>query len=142
MLINTDTFQRVEDYQLRQLYPNVSFPQKLSDAALVDFPFKVLNSPEQPAIPTTQKVVDGGNEEIDGEWFIVWQVIDKTPEELYAENARVWEIQARLLSIDTESLKPLREVAVGRGAEGAQQLLVDLDAEYVALTAELAALAV
>jgi hypothetical protein len=140
MLINTDTFQRVEDYQLRQLYPNVSFPQKLSDAALVDFPYKVLNAPEQPAVPSHQKVVDGGNEEIEGQWFIVWQVVDKTPEELYAENARVWEIQARLMSIDTESIKPLRQVAAGLGEQGATQQLIDLNTEFEALTAELAAL--
>lgn len=140
MLINTTTFQRVEDYQLRQLYPNVSFPQKLSDAALVDFPYKVLNAPEQPAIPSTQKVVDGGNEEINGEWFIVWQVIDKSPEELYAENARVWEIQARLMAIDSDSVRPLRQVTAGVDTATATQKLVDLDAEFVALTAELAAL--
>lgn len=140
MLINTDTLQRVEDYQLRQLYPNVSFPQKLSDAALVDFPFKVLNSPEQPVVPSHQKVVDAGNEEIDGQWFITWQVVDKTPEELYAENARVWEIQSRLMSIDSESVRPLRQVTAGANVAEATQKLVDLDAEFVALTAELAAL--
>lgn len=140
MLINTDTFQRVEDYQLRQLYPNVSFPQKLSDAALVDFPYKVLNYPEQPATPSHQKVVDGGNEEINGEWFIVWQVVDKTPEELYAENARVWEIQSRLMAIDAESLRPLRQVAAGADTVAATQKLTELNTEFDALTAELAAL--
>lgn len=142
MLINTTTFERVEDYQLRQLYPSVSFAETLSDAALEGFPFKVLTAPEQPAVESTQKVVDSGNEEIEGKWFIVWQVVDKTPEELYSENSRVWEIQARLMAIDTESLGPLRQVAVGKGDQGATELLAALDTEHEQLTAELAALAV
>jgi hypothetical protein len=140
MLINTETLQRVEDYQLRQLYPNVSFPQQLSDAALVDFPFKVLNYPEQPSVPAHQKIVDSGNEEIEGQWFIVWQVVDKTPEELYAENSRVWEIQARLVAIDSESLRPLRQLAAGSDTASATQKLTELNTEFDALTAELAAL--
>jgi hypothetical protein len=142
MLINTTTFQRIEDAELRDLYKNVSFAEILSDAALEGFPFKVLKSPEQPTITSTQKVVDSGNEEINGEWFIVWQVVDKTPEELYAENSRVWEIQSRLTAIDVESVKPLREVAVGLGDQGALVKLQELNSEYVALAAELAALAV
>lgn len=142
MLINTITFQRVEDHQLRQMYPNVSFAETLSNATLEGFPFKVLNAHEQPAVESTQKVIDSGNEEIDGQWYTTWQVIDKTPEEMYSENSRVWEIQARLAAIDTESIGPLREVAIGRGVEGATQRLTALNDEHVALSAELAALAV
>lgn len=143
VLINLDTLQRVDESELRyRLYPEVSFAVTLSDAALEGFPFKVLNEPEKPVITSTQNVVDNGEEEIDGKWYVTWGIVEKTPQELYAENNRVWEIQSRLASIDTESVRPLREVAAGRGDQGATARLVELDAEFEALTAELAALAV
>lgn len=143
MLISLDTLERVEESELRyRIHPDVSFAVTLSDAALEGFPYKVLNEPEQPTVTSAQKVIDNGQEEIDGAWYIVWGVVDKTPQELYSENSRVWEIQARLASIDAESLRPLREVAAGRGDQGATEKLVELDSEFEALTAELAALAV
>ncbi len=143
MLISLDTLERVEESELRyRIHPDVSFAVTLSDAALEGFPYKVLNEPEQPTVTSAQKVIDNGQEEIDGAWYIVWGVVDKTPQELYSENSRVWEIQARLASIDTESVRPLREVAAGRGDQGATEKLVELDSEFEALTAELAALAV
>lgn len=143
MLISLDTLERVEESELRyRIHPDVSFAVTLSDAALEGFPYKVLNEPEQPIVTSAQKVIDNGQEEIDGAWYIVWGVVDKTPQELYSENSRVWEIQARLASIDTESVRPLREVAAGRGDQGATEKLVELDSEFEALTAELAALAV
>ncbi len=140
MLISLVTKERVEDHQLYQLYPNVSFAETLSDAALEGFPYKVLRQTEQPLVESHQKVIDAGSEEIDGKWYYVWQVVDKTPDELYAENSRVWEIQARLDTITTQTLKPLRQVAIGLGDNGSLQELTDLNTEFEALTAELEAL--
>lgn len=141
MLINTDTMQRVDEYYFRSLYPNISFANTLSNASLEGYGHMVLNYPEQPQVPSTQKVLDNGaNEFIDGEWFVKWEIVDKTPQELYAENPRPGEIQYRLQEINNETIVPLRAVVVGTGTDEQKQLLAALDTEYHALSEELAAL--
>lgn len=141
MLININTLQRIEPYELRSLYPNTSWPIEPSDAALADIEYRNLYPGEQPAVESTQKVIDNGSElRDDGKWYIVWAIVDKTPEEIFAENPRVFEIQMRLPMIDPESVPLIRAVVTNKATEEQIAQLNALEQEFLDLTAELKAL--
>jgi hypothetical protein len=63
----------------------------------------------------------------------------RTPAEIAA--ARKAEILGRLSTIDQESVRPLRSISDGTGADFDRQKLSTLDAEAAALRTELAGLA-
>jgi hypothetical protein len=141
MLININTLQRIEPYELRSLYPNTSWPIEPSDAALADIEYRNLFPGEQPAVTDTQKVIDNGSEQReDGKWYIVWAVVDKTPEEIFAESPRVFEIQMRLPQIDPESVPLIRAVVTNKATQEQIDKLAELEQEFLDLTAELKAL--
>lgn len=137
MLINIKTLARVDESAFRAKYPSVSFPRELTDNHVRPYGHAVLNFGPQPTVASTQRVVDGGNVEVDGKWQVQWDIVDKTKEELIAENPRVAEIKARLSAMDFESIRPLRAIQAGTDEQADHDKLAALAAEHVELVAEL-----
>lgn len=84
MLINTETFEQVTEYNFRITHPNTSFPSKLTDAILAPFGYAVLNFTSHPNFDSwTQKLTEGTPEQRDGKWYQTWilKPITHTPEE-------------------------------------------------------------
>lgn len=140
MLINTTTMVRTPEADFRALFNNKSFPATLTDDSLEGLGFKVLNEPEQPSVSAKQRVIDGGNAQIDGKWFVKWVVVDKTREEILAESPRVAQINERLAAIDVATIRPLRALQLGRGTQADTDTLNALQTEYASLLDELDAL--
>jgi hypothetical protein len=68
--------------QLRRDNPQVSFPKNIPDIILVDFNVYPLTETSQPEVVYTQKVEEGTPVLVNGVWTQVWNVVDKTPEEI------------------------------------------------------------
>lgn len=70
-------------YEIRQSFPNVSFPEYPTDA---DFEvvgvFPVVQTPQPAHDPITQNLIQLPPEYVDGQWFQVWSVEPATPEEI------------------------------------------------------------
>ena len=81
---------KVEDglarkYSLNQLItdnPTVSFSARPNLDSLADYSVYPYENPQKPSIdPAIEKVIDGGIQEVDGQWVQVWTVEQKTTEE-------------------------------------------------------------
>ncbi len=76
MLIKTTTVERITETDFIALVGDDLLPHLESGE------FASLNYPEQPVAPTGQKVVDNGQELVDGKWQVQWAIVDKTLAEL------------------------------------------------------------
>ena len=70
--------------QLRRDNPNTSFPKTISNEILTRFDVYPYTQKEQPTCDEkTQKIVDGGfDQDESGNWTKIWNIVEKTPEEL------------------------------------------------------------
>ena len=70
--------------QLRRDDPNTSFPKTISNEILTRFDVYPYTQQEQPTYDEkTQKIVDGGfDQDESGNWTKIWNIVEKTPEEL------------------------------------------------------------
>jgi len=70
--------------QLRRDNPNTSFPKTISNEILTRFDVYPYTQQEQPTYDEkTQKIVDGGfDQDESGNWTKIWNIVEKTPEEL------------------------------------------------------------
>ena len=85
MLYNTQTKTRIDEQAFRMLHPNVSFPQSLTDDILIPYKHCNLNYPQQPINNSTEKVTEDGEELANGTWQVKWKLVEKTIEEIQAE---------------------------------------------------------
>jgi len=66
-------------------YPDISFPDVMDDELLSDYGvFSVAETPA-PDETLTKKVVELQPIDIDGQWTQKWELVDKTPTEIYIE---------------------------------------------------------
>ena len=80
IFINTQTMAYpVTQDQIQAEYPNTSFPTHF----VAPEPYEtVFDSPQPSYDPITQAVVQGTPEQISGQWYQVWDVVDLTPEQI------------------------------------------------------------
>jgi len=80
----------VENYSISQLYrdnPQVSFPQNIPDATLVEFGVYPLRATTQPTYNVaTERIEVGAPVQQDDEWVQVWNVVSLTAEEMQQRN--------------------------------------------------------
>lgn len=74
---------------LRRAYPNVSFPEGLSDGEVAEFNCFRVNETEPPTAPSGKKVVQIDPTQIDGQWFVAWAIEDYTQEEISQQWAAI-----------------------------------------------------
>lgn len=69
--------------------PDVSWPAgPLPDSLLAEYGVYPVRQTAPPAFdPATQTVVQDGAEQLQGEWFSTWSVVQLTPEQIAAKNA-------------------------------------------------------
>lgn len=81
----------------------IRFPEKKLQRMQIADPegsgYEILNIDNKPTAGIYDKVVDGGNMDVNGVWFIDWQVVDKNEAEL----------SATLNALKTEKAKDLSE---------------------------------
>lgn len=70
MLLNIKTKERIDEHQFRLKHSNVSFPVELTDAALSDFGYAILNYPSPLTPSNGNTIIDDGVECINGLWFV------------------------------------------------------------------------
>ena len=135
MYLHIETLKQCTEQEIRQAFPNTSFPQPF----VVPDGYAVLFAAPQPAYdPITQAVRQGTPVLTDkGHWEQTWEVVDLDADAIAANKAaqaaaRKTAILAELASIDSKSIRALREGNATRIAE--------LEAQAQALRTELAAL--
>lgn len=104
MLINTETFEQVTEYNFRITHPNISFPSMLTDNILAPFGYAVLNFISQPEFDGwTHELSEGNPEQRDGKWYQTWVLtpVTHTPEE--EENYLNQLKEQKILQIDQET---------------------------------------
>jgi hypothetical protein len=141
-ILNIETEERLSEDEFRELFPSISFPEELTDKALLNYGYAVLSSTMSPEVPSTQKVVDIGNILIDDVWHVNWQIVNKTPDEINFENLRITEIKARFVQMDLESIRPLRAIVSKVHTQEDLDKLSELSQEHATLLAELHAITV
>lgn len=72
-------------FDLRHAYPNVSFPEALSDEEAAEFYCFCVNETQPPVAPSGKKVVQIDPTQIDGQWFVAWALEDYTQGEIDAQ---------------------------------------------------------
>lgn len=140
MILNLTTRERLSTPEFRGLYKEISFPAILDDETLNSFGYAILHGTEKPDVNSNQKAIDAGNQCIDGQWSVKWEIVEKTHDELIAENIEVAEIRARLSSIDLESIAPMRAVMLATGDDSDMRKLTAFDDESRKLNKRLKAL--
>ena len=127
MLINFISQQRLSEEEFRNANPNLSFPAVLTDEILLPFNCINLIYPIKPEVLRSQKVIDGGNININNLWQVKWVIVDKTPEE-YQEALKLFEEE---VTINTQ--KRLDDFAATKGYDGILSVCTyagnELDAE-------------
>lgn len=77
-------------FNLKEDNPNTSFPSNLSPEDLAEFDVFPVAYTQAPAVQPHQKAVqDEAPTFVDGQWTLLWQVVDKTAQELEAESQRL-----------------------------------------------------
>lgn len=89
MWIDPQTFQTYETYsQIREAYPNTSFPAVFPDSALAALGLQKVVASDPPSVdPLTQKAVKNPPALIDGVWQQTWSVVPLTQAEKDAMQA-------------------------------------------------------
>lgn len=75
MLFNTLTQTRVQEHELSILFPNISFPEVLTDACLAEFNLVKLCYTVPPVISRNYKIVDTGQSLVNGTWTVMYQAV-------------------------------------------------------------------
>lgn len=83
---------------LRRAHPNVSFPVKPSDAALLEFGLHRVHPTAPPSTPEHRVVVEDAPVLQNGQWTQTWVVRDRTADETQAQSDSVREHRTRLLA--------------------------------------------
>lgn len=84
MIINTQTFKQLSEYAFRKTYPNISFPEILTDDILEQFGYAILHTTQQPEYDEWYHTLSEGTPEQKGdEWYQTWVLtpVTHTPEE-------------------------------------------------------------
>jgi hypothetical protein len=112
MYLKLDTLTQCTESEIRAAFPNTSFPQPF----VVPEGYAVLFAAPKPSFdPITQAVRPGTPVLTDkGHWEQTWEVVDLDAEAIAANKAaqaaaRKTAILAELASIDTKSIRALRE---------------------------------
>lgn len=85
---NKTTGELVDEYTFRSSYPNVSFPNTITQSTLDGYDFDLVTRVDRPTITSTQTVTYTVTK-IDGEWIEQWTVTDITdPDQLAAIRAQ------------------------------------------------------
>lgn len=101
--------------QIRESFPNVSFPGDITEDLLVEFKVHPLVSTEIIYDPNTQKKIMKDPAKVNGKWGEVWEVINMTQEEI--DNYRkskvpqvVFMRQARLALLEVNLLDNVDQI--------------------------------
>ena len=78
--------------EFRRMYPDVSFPQVLSEELLNDFGADPVFEGPQPELTEDQYSQYDGVVEVNGQWFTYYIAVDYTPEEI-AQRLQQWRQQ-------------------------------------------------
>ncbi|QIB67183.1 hypothetical protein [Kineobactrum salinum] len=68
---------------------NVSFPRNPGPALLADFGVFQVVATERPTGSLTHKVVEGVPAQLEGQWTQVWELVERSPEELAAAQEKL-----------------------------------------------------
>jgi|TARA_R110000851_G_scaffold99236_1_gene214204 hypothetical protein len=76
---------------LKQEHHNVSFPANITEKMLADYDvYPVLDAPEPNFDALTQRVEESDTPIFkDGAWYVVWNIVDFTPEERHARELKL-----------------------------------------------------
>jgi len=90
MIINTTTKEQIQDFELRRLFPETSFPEKLKDEDIAPFGYAIVfTDVEKPTPSLYQKLVSASAQVIAGKYQEIWIVEDMTSDEILAVDARI-----------------------------------------------------
>ena len=81
--------QLITDSEFRNQYPNTSFPIQLTEDILSEYDADVVLDGPQPTPTLYQYVQSAGVEEIDGQWYTKFIVVDMTQEQIDALNIQL-----------------------------------------------------
>lgn len=89
--VNTSTLQKVEAVDIMLANPEVSFPNRgWSDEELAPYGYAELHFPtEHPFQSTYEKLVEGTPAKIGDKWYIQFDVVPMTEEEVNWKNAQI-----------------------------------------------------
>jgi len=99
-LINKETQERIFSGDLRRMYPNSLFSSVIRQEDVEPLGLQVLHNKQPKYNHSTEKLVDNGIAIIDGEYYIDYQVIPLTPQDVIVNS--ISNRQARLWLIDND----------------------------------------
>ena len=114
-----DTGEVLSDDEFRRLHANTSFPSTLTDENLDDFGADPVFDGVQPVVTDNQYLTFDGAEELNGQWFTKWLVIDYTPEEItqrleqWRQSASCTPFQGRMALSDAGLLSNVEAAVAG-----------------------------
>lgn len=109
----------------------IRFPEKKLQRMQISDPqssgYEVLNVGKKPTTSIHEKVVDNGNVNVDGDWFIDWKVIDKSESELSASLDTMKVVKAGKLSeyFSEISKRPIIDTGYGFSVQAGYSDLLD-----------------
>ncbi|EKD22664.1 MAG: hypothetical protein ACD_84C00017G0001 [uncultured bacterium] len=81
MLVDINTQELMQERDFKDMFPNVSFPEVLTDEFLAEYGVANLHYVPQPAETATQKVADNGPALVNGIWVVQWGLVERSVEE-------------------------------------------------------------
>ena len=82
--VENDTIIEYPIHNIRDLFPNTSFPAIIEQSHLPDG-YVLVKQANMPIVSNTQKCIEGPIKLIKKVWTQTWTIVDKTPEELRAD---------------------------------------------------------